>query len=205
MDLELEGDSQEYEFLRDAAASLTADTPGATCEIGVRRGGGTCAIIEGVLASGVRRPHIGIDPYGNIDYAEGERIVKHDYTNQMRNESLANIYAYCARKQVDFLFFNLEDSEFFVRYAQGIPFYDDNKRMITQYALVHFDGPHSVKALIQEVIFFAPRSPYGAHFIFDDYPMYDHSIIDALVQNYGFSLYKTGQRKMAYVKDKYRV
>lgn len=201
----LEGDSAEYEFLTEAAESLTSDTPGATCEIGLRRGGGTEAIILGTLKSGIKRPHIAIDPYGNIDYPEGDRVVKHDYTNQMRNESLANVYRFCAENRVDFIFMNLEDKEFFRRFSDGVPFYDDFKSYITKYALVHFDGPHSVGDLIQEVTFFAPRTPYGGFFIFDDVNMYKHELIDQLVKTYGFSTYKTGTRKIVYIKDKYKV
>lgn len=201
MDMELEGDSQEYEFLHEAAASLLG-VPGISCELGVRMGGGTCAIIEGFLSAGDnRRIHIGIDPYGNIEYAEGQSMVRHDYSNSMKRKALAQIHAYCERKAFDFIFFNLEDTEFFQRYASGVPIYEDFKRIENQYALVHFDGPHSVPALIQEVSFFGPRSPLGARFIFDDHPMYDHEPIDRLVKSFGFSLVQEGVRKLGYRKD----
>ena len=63
----LQGDSGNYEVLSEGIKRV-AGIEGMSCEIGLRRGGGTFHIMESLKATGQQRLHIAIDPYGNIDY-----------------------------------------------------------------------------------------------------------------------------------------
>ena len=40
--------------------------------------------------------------------------------------------------------------------------------MITKYHLIHFDGPHTLSQVYQEVLFFHKRAVSGTIFVFDD-------------------------------------
>ena len=196
---ELPCDSKNYDVLVRGMIKAK-NQAGLTCEIGLRRGGGTKAIFDGMDAAGIKKTHIAIDPYGNIEYHEGDRVIRCDYTNDMRDDCLANIYLYCLQHQFDFQFFNLEDYEFFARYADGVPCYNTVKTVVNEYALVHFDGPHTVEALATEIAFFHERTAPGAIFVFDDVALYNHDAIDTWLDELGWELYETSERKWAYQK-----
>jgi len=199
----LPGDSLDYDVLQEAAASIKG-VEGTICEIGTRRGGSLRYIVDGVLGNqDHNRNVVCIDPYGNIDYADREHVMmKHDYTNDMRNETLPNIYMYLQGKPINVVFMCMEDTEFFNRFADGVPFYQEHKIMSNQYSLVFFDGPHDTPSLLKELEFFYPRTPQGAYFIFDDVAAYPHDIIHEDLLKNGFEAVKYGEqgRKISYVK-----
>lgn len=197
----LPSDSADYEVLIEAVRKVV-NVSGMTCEIGLRRGGGSRYILDTLLETKQSKLHIAIDPYGNIPYAPNDNdMVLFDYTNEMRNECLLNMYLYCMQKKASFLFFNLEDTEFFARFSDGVPVYEGQKRIETQYSLVHFDGPHAVAALKVEIDFFHPRSPKGAVFVFDDVELYSHAEVDSYLTPLGWRCYRKATRKWAYSKD----
>jgi hypothetical protein len=199
----LETDSLDYHVLANAA-KLIKDVPGAVCEIGTRRGGSLKIICDSILENqDYQRNVVCIDPYGNIDYAIGEtesrESLKLDYTNDMRNESLAALYEYAQGKPINIVFMCLEDTEFFKRYADGIPFYNENKIVEDKYSLVFFDGPHHLEALYEEIEFFQTRSVAGSVWVFDDVGLYPHDEIEKHIMSKGWSLLEKTERKASYV------
>jgi hypothetical protein len=196
---DLPGDSEDYEVLAQAVA-LIGGVPGMTCEIGLRRGGGTRVIVDALVEHGIRKTHIAIDPYGNIEYRTSDQeSTRLDYTNRMRDEALPAIYRYCMEKGIHFVFFNLEDVEFFARFADGVPVYAEHKTLEREYALVHFDGPHDVASLAAEIAFFAPRTPPGGAWVFDDIHNYDHATLhERHILPAGFEHVTTVGRKALY-------
>jgi hypothetical protein len=200
--IDLPGDSLEYETLWNAALMIK-DVPGMTCELGVRRGGGSKVIIDAMLTNkDFHRNHICVDPYGNIDYPRGDEgeIIHQDYHNQMRNDCLKNMYANYQNAPVNVHFFVLEDTEFFKRYSDGIPVYNEYKQILNQYALVHFDGPHASHILYPEIDFFRERVVTGSVFVFDDILEYNHEKVEEYLLKDNYKLITKGQRKASYVK-----
>ena len=197
--INLPGDSEDYHLLTKVI-ELSQYVEGATVEIGLRRGGGTKHIIDALAIYSHLKTHIAIDPYGNIEYEhkEGE-IVRLDYTNQMKYDCLKNLYAYAAEKFIDFQFFNLEDTEFFKRYADGIPTYNQVKTIQDKYSFVHFDGPHAIDPLIKEISFFIERTSEGACWCFDDITgYYNHDEIERRLFSVDFELIEKTNRKALY-------
>jgi len=198
--IDLPGDSGDYHLLTKGI-ELSADTSGMTCEIGLRRGGGTKTIIDALAIHAPHKVHIAIDPYGNIEYENKEgSIVRLDYTNEMRDECLSNLYPYAREKKINFQFFNLEDAEFFERFNNGVPVYNVTKERIEQYSFVHFDGPHAINLIIDEIYFFQDRMLPGTCWVFDDVVgYYDH---DQLEKEYiipaGFNLISKTWHKALY-------
>lgn len=196
----LETDSLDYDVLTRAATKIKG-VPGFTCEIGVRKGGGSSAIMKACIDNEDKRVHVGIDPYGNIKYVDSDTVIRRlDYTNDMKTRAMASIYKWCVDHSAEFLFFNMEDTEFFKRYADGVPVYNEYKTILNTYALVHFDGPHSVECIKAEIEFFAPRTPVGGVWVFDDVRVYDHAQIEEALS--GFQKIEVGAagRKISYVK-----
>lgn len=202
MQINLETDSGEYHLLTKGV-ELSKNIEGLTCEIGLRRGGGTKFILDALNQHG-KKVHIAIDPFGSIEYEhkEGE-FVRLDYTNEMRDECLTNLYAYTRQLQIPFIFFNLEDTEFFNRYSDGVPVYAHEKKILNTYSFVHFDGPHAVKPLLDEIEFFKSRTPVGGCWCFDDVKnYYNHDAVEKVVLDLGFNLIEKGDKKALYQKVK---
>lgn len=200
--IELPGDSWHYELLTKGI-ELSKDSPGLTCEIGLRAGGGTKHIIDAIAEHCPGKIHIAVDPYGSIPYEHKENnFVRLDYTNEMRDECLFNLYQYTKTKKVNFIFFNLSDVDFFARYSDGIPVYDVERRVEEKYSFVFFDGPHAVQAIKREINFFFPRTSKGACYVFDDVSVsdyyYNHEVIDRHLKELGFVLITNTGKKALY-------
>jgi hypothetical protein len=219
-------DSSDYHVLHNACIAAQ-HIAGAVVEIGSRRGGSAKIMMDAFASVGSsNRPFFCIDPYGNIetqltnlnvnrfyknlattegdpnskDLSTGVRL---DYTNEMRNRIVPSLYYYAFQLGFNFTFFFLEDSEFFKRYADGVPMYDQEKFLINQYACVFFDGPHTNKIIMEEINFFETRSPIGATWVFDDLWQYDHDeVIEAYLFNTGWELLEKTELKASYRKIK---
>jgi hypothetical protein len=186
----IQGDSTEYEILEEACKTLGNNL--FTAEIGVRQGAGTKLILDTLKDK--KHWHIGIDPYGNLDYEHYDNSGSYtcDYTNSMKLQLIKDI------DYENFTLFTMEDTEFMERFDDGVPIYREKKELITNYDLVHFDGPHKTTDVLKEVLFFSKRSRAGTVFVFDDYPKYNmDSILRIIVNDYGFMLLKQGKNKIA--------
>jgi len=187
----IQGDSVEYEIIKEACQSLTNDKL-LTCEIGVRQGQGSKIILDELVFKD--HWHIGIDPYGNLNYEHYDNSGAYtcDYTNDMKLQLIKDL------DYKNFTLFPMGDDEFMKRFHDGVPIYRNEKEIINKYDLVHFDGPHKTYDVIKEAMFFAERSHAGTVFIFNDYPKYDMDLILKIIVNeFGFMLLKQGKNKIA--------
>lgn len=224
-DVLFECDSQEYQIL-EKAVTLIKGIKGAVVEIGTRRGGSTRLIIDALAANqDLGRPLFSIDPYGNIpcevtnkaitihhpkqakelikdnpDSVEETIQARFDFSNAMRNHTVPWLYYYAYQHEIDFQFFNLEDHEFFKRYADGVPIYNVDKALCDMYALVFFDGPHTNPIVQEEIDFFIPRTSIGSVFVFDDIWMYDHDHIEKQLFTNGWEMIDKQVIKASYKK-----
>jgi hypothetical protein len=92
---------------------------------------------------------------GNIEYADsddGKR--KFDYTNNMRDATIPKLHEHISSMGFNFMFLNMEDTEFFNRFPDGIPVYAERKTIENDYAFVFLDGPHSVEPIKLELDYF---------------------------------------------------
>jgi hypothetical protein len=219
-------DSQEYDILYNAAKNVKG-VEGAVVEIGTRRGGSAKMIIDALFENGdTNRSMFCIDPYGNIELEltnvnasvhypgrwqisgdpmsknDAEIKARFDYDNNMRNRIIPSLYYYAYQRGLNFTFFCLEDHEFFNRYADGVPVYDEVKKLENQYAFVFFDGPHTNEAVDLELNFFLERSTKGTTFVFDDIWMYDHDKFENIMFDNGFDVLEKRQIKASYQKVK---
>jgi hypothetical protein len=199
-----DGDGWDYGTLYEAVLR-TKGVPGLTCEIGLREGGGSELMVRAGLAIGERRPHVAMDPYGSWPYVAPNVPAypgQFDYSHAMKAATLPRVYAWMAAQGVDFHFFAMEDTEFFARFADGVPVYADGRKTVcNQYAAVYFDGPKGAEVVLREAAFFAPRTPRGGVWVFDDTEDYDHHIVHAFALESGFEDVKAGH-KWAYQQTK---
>lgn len=201
-ELQAATDSQEYHILIHACEEA-AQVEGLTCEVGVREGGSSYMIMKTLKLMGKQRPHVAIDPYGNIDYTHWETDVCSctGYNNEMKSGALGRLYEWCKQNDYNLIFLPLEDTEFFSRFADGVPVYDQVKTLQNEYALVFFDGPHSTEAIRKEIDFFAPRMVEGGMWVFDDVGQYPHmEKLDTYICALGFVMVEAGSTKISYKK-----
>ena len=187
----IKGDSTEYEILKEACQTLEGDDL-FTAEIGVRQGQGSKIILDELISK--KHWHIGIDPYGNLDYQHYDKSESYvcDYTNEMKHQLIKDL------DYKNFSLLQMGDDEFMNRFSDGVPIYRDKKELRNKYDLVHFDGPHKTYDVIKEAIFFGERSHAGTVFVFDDYPKFDmDAVLKIIVNKYGFMLLKQGKNKIS--------
>jgi hypothetical protein len=174
--------------------------PGISCEIGLRRAGGTLTMMNGFYENRDPRVHVCIDPYGNIPYNDIAGTHKSDYTNRMKNETLSELYRYANDNDFNIIFFNLEDSEFYQRFADGVPIYIEEKKIVNEYCCVHIDGQHDVESVMVAAEFFSSRTPAGAILFFDNTDHYRHDIVDDYLKFVGFEFLEDVKNKKIYRK-----
>lgn len=168
----LEADGIEYDIL-ERAIKAVQHVPGLFLEIGTRRGGSLQIAIDAALKTGQQRTFISVDPYGNIPYNDGRNVTRYDYTNRMRFEAMAQLFSYVQDKPVNVIHFTLEDTEFFSRFADGVPVYDQEKKIFSQYAFAFLDGPHDLESIMEEIGFLSPRMHPGAQIVVDNIEYFD--------------------------------
>ena len=176
----IRGDSSDYDLLEKWAKELPKENKEyiLSCEIGVREGLGSKIILDNLQPN----RHIGIDPYGNLKYQHYDNGPAYtaDYTEGMRLTLQKDLSDYEC-----FDLFHMTDTEFMRRYQD-----------LTDFNLVHFDGPHMTKDVITEAVWFADRSRKGSRFIFDDYKKYGMEDISKALSYYGFNVMESGQNKI---------
>jgi hypothetical protein len=69
------------------------------------------------------------------------------------------------------------------------------------YQVVHLDGPHTTKAVIDELSFFIPRMASKGLIILDDYTDLQMGIVDMLLKTYNFNVAVKGDNKIIYQKE----
>lgn len=198
-----EPDGHDYYILYEASVEASKlIVEGLACEIGIRKGGGAEAIIQGFLDNNRKVNYIGIDPYGNIPYTVSENnIVKYDYTNQMYLLCMKNLYEWCHQNDYPIQHFKMTDERFFNLFQNGIWIYDNEEKLINNYILVYFDGPHCFNIINKEVDFFITRTPVGGVWVFDNINgYYDHSkIVQRMLD---FQLISKSHHKASYKRIK---
>jgi len=201
-DLKFGGDSSDYHVLEESTEHIK-DLPGMTCEIGLREGAGTKAILDGLLKRNKRKPHIVIDRYGHLEYQYLQHdLVAYDYSNQMRDRTLLNLFAFTYQMELNVIFFCMDDEEFFKRFADGVPIYDQKKKRIeTQYCLVHLDGPHWEELIRAEIEWFNDRMMNGGVIVVDDVNLKDYNKIHDRLIELNFCEIISSPKKKAYQKQ----
>ena len=194
-----ERDSGDYNILAEAVSLAPAD--GLFLEIGLRRGGGMKVILDGIADRGIDATIVSLDCYGHMPYMYREGLRDDfDYTNGMRNETLPGIYDYIRDKSINFLFFNLEDTEFFARFSDGVPLYISKQKVIaSKYGFAHIDAQHTLEATLKAARFLLNgRDMPGSCLCFDDVFGYDHDAVETILLHNGYETITRGHHKAAY-------
>jgi hypothetical protein len=209
--LNIQGDSSDYHVLWNAAQKIKG-VDGLILEIGVRLGMGTFTIMNSCLTNDDKhRRYFGVDCYGDI---------RKQYSNKLKIHAKYNLMAFAAMNEQDFTLLEMEDFEFFNRFADGIPIYERKiwetnqytpedyewKDIVNKYALVHIDGPHRMQDVIDESEFFLPRIPVGGVVIYDDIDKYkkkyNHDEYEPTILEQGFEMIEKCGSKVSYVRVK---
>jgi len=197
----IKGDSSEYHLITKHIGKLNIDRATLTCEIGLREGLGSKIIMDAVRE---HKPnlykHIAIDPYNNLSYEhyDNEGSVVAGYTEEMKQKTVSYLY----QNYPEFDFYHMTDDYYFKTMGDGHQLgLFNNMMLFGLYKVVHFDGPHTTEAVIQELNFFIPRSETKALFIIDDFKDLRMGIVDMLLLTYNFKVVEEGENKIIYQKE----
>tara|TARA_R100001510_G_C7632174_1_gene190847 strand:+ start:637 stop:1287 length:651 start_codon:yes stop_codon:yes gene_type:complete len=214
----INGDSLEYNLLAKWVDQLDVVSKDfiTTVEIGVREGYGSHVICEVIKGPHI---HIGIDPWGDIQYKhlDGKEgyleYWKDEQGNMMKNPdgsfrspTYPNTMKETFNKEFQYhtktVLFQLEDTEYMNAFGNGVPiYYNGKKKIVNNYDLVFFDGPHTTEAVMREATWFAARSRKGTRFIFDDIDTYRMDLIAHALTFDGFKTIETGECKICLEKQ----
>jgi len=197
--LEIDSPIETYSVMEKYILMLK-NIDGLSCEIGLRRGGGTKVMLDTFIKNNDARIHICIDPYGNIPYTDIAGTHSTDYTNTMKNETLVELYKYAFENNLYLLFFNMEDIEYYHRFSDGVPIYENTKKKINKYACVHVDGQHENNAVMETALFFNNRMSVNGIMFFDNTDHYDHSSIHNFLLDNRFVFLEDVMHKKIYKK-----
>ena len=197
----IKGDSSEYHLITKHIGKLNIDRATLTCEIGLREGLGSKIIMDAVRE---HKPnlykHVAIDPYNNLSYEhyDNEGSVVAGYTEEMKQKTVSYLY----QNYPEFDFYHMTDDYYFKTMGDGHQLgLFNNMMLFGLYKVVHFDGPHTTEAVIQELNFFIPRSETKALFIIDDFKDLRMGIVDMLLLTYNFKVVEEGENKIIYQKE----
>ena len=197
----IKGDSSEYHLITKHIGKLNIDRGTLTCEIGLREGLGSKIIMDAVRE---HKPnlykHVAIDPYNNLSYRhyDNEPFVVAGYTEEMKQKTVSYLY----QNYPEFDFYHMTDDYYFRTMGDGHQLgLFNNMMLFGLYKVVHFDGPHTTEAVLQELNFFIPRSETKALFIIDDYKDLRMGIVDMLLLTYNFKVVEEGENKIIYQKE----
>ncbi len=197
----IKGDSSEYHLITKHIGKLNIDRATLTCEIGLREGLGSKIIMDAMRE---HKPnlykHVAIDPYNNLSYEhyDNEGSVVAGYTEEMKQKTVSYLY----QNYPEFDFYHMTDDYYFKTMGDGHQLgLFNNMMLFGLYKVVHFDGPHTTDAVIQELNFFIPRSETKALFIIDDFKDLKMGIVDMLLKTYNFNVAEEGDNKIIYQKE----
>ncbi len=197
----IKGDSTEYHLITEQIGKLKLDQVTLTCEIGLREGLGSKIIMDAILDSKPKLyKHIAVDPYNNLSYEhyDNEGSVVAGYTEEMKQKTVSYLY----QNYPDFDFFHMTDDYYFKTMGEGHQFVLNQQLVLFGlYQVVHLDGPHTTKAVIDELSFFIPRMASKGLIILDDYTDLQMGIVDMLLKTYNFNVAVKGDNKIIYQKE----
>jgi hypothetical protein len=214
----ISGDSVEYKLLAKWTDQLDVMSKDfvTTVEIGVREGYGSHIICDLIKGPHV---HIGIDPWGDIKYKHLDDVEGHvkywtdDVGNMLKDEkgkpisptypnSMKDTFLKNFKYHEKTVLFQLEDTEYMNAFGNGVPiYYNGKKKLVNQYDLVVFDGPHTTETVMREATWFANRSRKGTRFIFDDIDTYRMDLIAHALTFDGFKTIESGESKICLEKQ----
>ena len=120
------------------------------------------------------------------------------YTEEMKQKTVSYLY----QNYPEFDFYHMTDDYYFRTMGDGHQLgLFNNMMLFGLYKVVHFDGPHTTEAVLQELNFFIPRSETKALFIIDDYKDLRMGIVDMLLLTYNFKVVEEGENKIIYQKE----
>lgn len=197
----IKGDSSEYELITKNVCKLKLEPVTLTCEIGLREGLGSKIIMDAIRELKPQLyKHVAVDPYNNLSYEhyDNEGSVVAGYTEDMKQNTVHYLY----QNYPEFDFFHMTDDYYFKTMGEGHQFVLNQQLVLFGlYQVVHLDGPHTTKAVLDELSFFIPRMTSKGLIVIDDYKDLQMGIVDMLLKTYNFNVAEKGDNKIIYQKE----
>ena len=162
---------------------------GAYAQIGLGTGDSAHTILQ---STPLDKKLIIVDPYGSIGYRMmsedelGYPSTKESRDNNVQIEVLAGLYDYALESRRHFLFYPMEDIEFYQRFQTGIFYYEEGEQIRTnEYGFVYFNAENCIGNLIEGIRFMDERTPKDGVWVFNninDYNTRQQEMLDELME-----------------------
>ena len=162
---------------------------GAYAQIGLGTGDSAHTILQ---STPLDKKLIIVDPYGSIGYRMmsedelGYPSTKESRENNVQIAVLAGLNAYALESQRHFLFYPMEDIEFYQRFQTGIFYYNEGEQIRTnEYGFVYFNAENCIGNLIEGIRFMDERTPKDGVWVFNninDYNTRQQEMLDELME-----------------------
>lgn len=195
-------DGTEYQMLYNAVQKVK-DVEGLVLEIGTRKGGSMMIIIDALLESGQNNRNIvSIDPYGMIEYNSGLQygITRFDYTNDMKKQTMIDLFTYVQDKPVNFIPICLTSDDFFALYSSGVSIYNIERQIINKIAFAFVDGQHDTSSVLADCFNIGEKAVTGTRIVIDNIDFFDLEDVLYELHHQGFSVEEQGKTKIILCK-----
>ena len=195
-------DGTEYNMLYNAVQKVK-DVEGLVLEIGTRKGGSMMIIIDALLESGQEnRNVISVDPYGHILYNTGSQysITRFDYTNDMKKQTMIDLFSYVKDKPVNFIPICLTSDDFFALYSSGVSIYNIERQIINKIAFAFVDGQHDTSSVLADCFNIGEKAVTGTRIVIDNIDFFDLEDVLYELHHQGFSVEEQGKTKIILCK-----
>ena len=176
-----------HERLSEIVGNL--EVRGAYAQIGLGTGESARTILQ---STPLDKKLVIVDPYGSMGYRMmdddklGYPSIKVSRDNNVQIEILAGLYKLALESQKHFLFYPMEDIEFYQRFQTGIFYYDEGEQIRTnEYGFVYFNAENCIGDLIEGIRFMDERTPKDGVWVFNninDYNTRQQELLDELME-----------------------
>lgn len=154
----------------------TLEVRGLFAQIGLGHGESARTILDKIPSD---KKLVIIDPYGSI----GMRTIHADKLgypdswlardNDFSVEVLSKLYLWSYQQKKHFLFYPMEDVEFFERFQTGIFYYNESEKVrINEYGFVYFNANTRIGDLVEGIRFMNERTPKDGVWVFNNIQNY---------------------------------
>lgn len=163
--------SPGFDYLFKMMSQRAISTPEGIpfLEFGVRAGGSAMLALWAIKESGIQRPMITVDPYGDKSWkAADNRIIENDgYGEDYFRQTQNLLTDFCVNNKLDWWHYRMTDVDF-MKIWDDLEVWYQGKRLKKQFGFVYLDAEHAPDVILREYEWAKDRMFPGGMISIDD-------------------------------------
>ena len=140
-------------------------------ELGVRAGGSALLALWAIHESGVNRPLITVDPYGERPWLSADdKVMEKDsdgYGESFWRQTQNLLTEFCVKNELDWWHYRMTDTDFMSAW-DGMDVWYQKKELEKKFGFVYLDAEHSLNVIKRQYEWFSKRVVKGGMISIDD-------------------------------------